>query len=68
MTTTKSGISAAVVLCLCLVMMLVGGWYLQSSLVELKTQLQDTVQIVQQLREKVRRQSKQFSKLSEVRK
>ena len=77
MTTTNSGISVAVllsVLCLGLAMMFVGGWYFQSSLVELKeqqqsslveleTQQQETAQIVQQLKEKVRKQSKQLNEL-----
>ena len=66
-TTTNSGISVTVllsVLCLGIVMMFVGGWYFQSSLVELKAQQQETAQIVQQLREKVRRQSKQLIKVS----
>ena len=63
MTTTNSGISVTVllsVLCLGLAMMFVGGWYFQSSLVELKeqqqsslieleAQQQETAQIVQQL-------------------
>ena len=64
--TTNSGISVSVllsVLCLGIVMMFVGGWYFQSSLVELKAQQQETAQIVQQLREKVRRQSKQLIEL-----
>ena len=64
--TTNSGISVTVllsVLCLGIVMMFVGGWYFQSSLVELKAQQQETAQIVQQLREKVRRQNKQLIEL-----
>ena len=55
MTTINSGVSVTVllsVLCLGLVMMFVGGWYFQSSLVELKEQQQETAQIVQQLKEK----------------
>ena len=77
MTTTNSGISVTVllsVLCLGLAMMFVGGWYFQSSLVELKeqqqsslveleTQQEETAQIVQQLKEKVRKQSKQLNEL-----
>jgi len=66
MTTTNSGISVTVllsVLCLGLAMMFVGGWYFQSSLVELKAQQQQTAQIVQQLKEKVRKQSKQINEL-----
>ena len=56
MTTTNSGVSVTVllsVLCLGLAMMFVGGWYFQSSLVELKEQQQETAQVVQQLKEKV---------------
>ena len=66
MTATNSGVSVTVllsVLCLGLVMMFVGGWYFQSSLVELKEQQQETAQIVQQLKEKVRKQSKQLNEL-----
>ena len=65
MTTTNSGISVTVllsVLCLGLAMMFVGVWYFQSSLVELEAQ-QETAQIVQLLKEKVRRQSKQLNEL-----
>ena len=51
------------VLCLGLAMMFVGGWYFQSSLVELQVQQQQTTQIVQQLKEKVRKQSKQLNEL-----
>jgi len=72
------------VLCLGLAMMFVGGWYFQSSLVELKAQQQvfqfqqqafqssmlefklqkqETVQIVLQLKEKVRKQSEQINEL-----
>ena len=42
-TTTNSGVSVIVplsILCVGLAMMLVGGWYFQSSLVELKAQQQ----------------------------
>ena len=77
MTATNSGISVTVllsVLCLGLAMMFVGGWYFQSSLVELKeqqqsslvelkAQQQETAQIVQQLKDKVRKQSKQLNEL-----
>ena len=87
MTTTNSGISVTVllsVLCLGLAMMFVGGWYFQSSLVELKAQQQvlqfqqqafqssllefklqkqETAQIVQQLKEQVRKQSEQINEL-----
>ena len=77
MTTTNSGISVTVLLsllCLGLAMMFVDGWYFHSSLVELKeqqqsslieleAQQQETAQIVQQLKEKVRKQSKQLNEL-----
>ena len=66
MTATNSGISVTVllsVLCLGLSKMFVGGWYFQSSLVELKAQQQETAQIVQQFKGKVRKQSKQLNKL-----
>ena len=66
MTTTNSGVSVTVllsVLCLGIAMMFVGGWYFQSSLVELKAQQQQTAQIVQQLKEKIRKQSKQINEL-----
>ena len=79
-TATNSGVSVPVllsVLCLGLAMMFVGGWYFQSSLVELKEQQQtfqssllelkvekqETAQIVQQLKERVRKQSKQLNEL-----
>ena len=61
MTTTNSSVSVIVllsVLCLGLAMIFVGGWYFQSSLVKLKAQQQETAQIVQQLKDKVRKQSK----------
>ena len=51
------------VLCLGLAMMFVGGWYFQYSLVELQAQKQETTQIIQQLKEKVRKQSKQLNEL-----
>ena len=77
MTTTNSSISVTVllsVLCLGLAMVFVSGWYFQSSLVglkeqqqssliELKAQQQETVQIVQQLKDKVRKQNKQLDEL-----
>ena len=77
MTATNSGVSVTVllsVLCLGLAMMFVGGWYFQSSLVELKEQQkafqllllvekQETAQIVQQLKENVRKQNKQLNEL-----
>ena len=66
MTATNSGINVTVllsVLCLGLAMMFVGGWYFQSSLVELKALQQETAQIVQQLKDKMRKQSKQLNEL-----
>ena len=63
---TNGGISVTLllsVLCLGLAMMFVDGWYFQSSLVELQAQQQETTQIVQQLKEKVRKQSKQLNEL-----
>ena len=66
MTATNSGVSVTVlqsVLCLGLAMIFVGGWYFQSSLVELKVQQQETAKVVQQLKEKVRNQSKQLNEL-----
>ena len=44
-------------------MIFVGGWYFQSSLVELKEQQQETAKVVQQLKEKVKRQNKQLIEL-----
>ena len=43
--------------------MFVGGWYLQSSLVELQAQQQETTQTVQQLKEKERKQSKKLNEI-----
>ena len=66
MTTSNSSVSISVllsVICLGLAVMFVGGWYFQSSLVELKVQQQETAQIVQQLKEKVKRQNKQLFEL-----
>ena len=66
MTATNSGISVTVLLsvfCLGLAMMFLGGWYFQSSLVELKEQQQETVKVVQQLKERVKRQNKQLIEL-----
>ena len=74
MTTTNFGFSATVlllVLCLGLAMIFVGSWYFQSSLVELKmqqqsslvelkTQQQETAKVLQQLKEKVKKQNKQI--------
>ena len=54
-TSITNNISVALllsVLCLGLAMMFVGGWYFQSSLVELQVQQQETTQIVQQLKKK----------------
>ena len=66
MTSTNSGVSVTVllsVLCLGIAIMFVGGCYFQFSLVELKEQQEKTNQIVQQLKEKVRKQSKQLNEL-----
>ena len=66
MTATNSSISVTVllsVLSLGLAMMFMGGWYFQSSLDEPKAQQQETAQIVQQLKETVRKQSRQLNKL-----
>ena len=66
MTITNSGVSVTVLLsmlCQGLAMMFVGGWYFQFSLVEMKAQQQETAQIVHQLKEKVRKQSKQLNEL-----
>ena len=49
--TIISSINITSVLCLGLAMVFVGGWYFQSSLIELQAQ-QETTQIVQQLKEK----------------
>ena len=66
-TTTNTVISfsvfLSVIICLGLAMMFIGGWYFQSSLVELKVQQQETVKIVQQLKEKLKRQNKQLVEL-----
>ena len=51
------------VLGLGLTMIFVGGWYFQSALVELKAQQEKINQVVQQLKEKVRKQSKQLNEL-----
>ena len=79
MTTSSinNGVSATLllsVLCLGLVIMVVGGWYFQSSLVELKVQQQsslgefevqqqETPQIMHHLKEEVKRQNKQIMEL-----
>ena len=42
-------------------MMFAGGWYFQSSLVELKEQQWEAADTVQQLKDKVRKQSKQLN-------
>ena len=60
----NGGVSVTVllsVLCLGLVMIVVGGWYFQSSLVELKVEQQETAQIMHQLKEKVKRQNKEIT-------
>ena len=66
MTATNSSISVSLllsVLCLGLAVIFVSGWYFQSSLVELKAEQQETAKVMQQLKEKVRRQNKQLSEL-----
>ena len=66
MTATNSSISVSLllsVLCLGLAVIFVGGWYFQSSLVELKAEQQETAKVVQQLKEKVKRQNKQLIEL-----
>ena len=63
MTATNSSISVSLflsVLCLGLAVIFVGGWYFQSSLVKLKAEQQETAKVVQQLKEKVKRQNKQL--------
>ena len=79
-TTTYSSVSAIVLLsisCVGLAMMFVGGWYFQSSLVELKaqqqadwyfklelkTQQQENAKLMQQLKDTVDRQNKQIIEL-----
>ena len=47
-------------LCLGLAVIFVGGWYFQSSLVELKAEQQETAKVVQQLKDKVKKQNKQL--------
>ena len=62
------------VVCLGVAMMFVGGWYFQtlvevqkqecqSSFINLTVQQQETVEVVQQLKETVRKQSKKLSEL-----
>ena len=66
MTATNSSISVSFllsVLCLALAVIFVGGWYFQSSLVDLKAKQQETTNVVQQLKEKVKRQNKQLIEL-----
>ena len=66
MTATNSSISVSLllsVLCLGLAVIFVGGWYFQSSLVDLKAEQQETMKVVQQLKEKVKRQNKQLFEL-----
>ena len=53
MTASNSSVSISVLLsliCLGLAVMFVGGWYFQSSLVELKVQQEETIRTVQQLK------------------
>ena len=72
MSATNSGLNWMFLLCLGIVF--VGGWYFQSSLVELKTQMiEDTTEqrikievqteIIQQLKQTVKEQSKQLNLL-----
>ena len=66
MTTSNNSVSISVllsVICLGLAVMLVGGWYFQSSLIELKAQQEETIRTVQQLKEKVKRQNKELTEL-----
>ena len=59
MTATNSSISVSLllsVLCLGLSVIFVGGWYFQSSLVNLKVEQQETAKVMQQFKEKVERQ------------
>ena len=66
MTASNSSVSISVLLsliCLGLAVMFVGGWYFQSSLVELKVQEEETIRTVQQLKEKVTIQNKQLIEL-----
>ena len=66
MTATNSSISVSLwlsVLCLGLAVIFVGGWYFQSSLVDLRTEQQESAKVVQQLKEKVKRQNKQLIEL-----
>ena len=63
MTAINSSISVSFllsVLCLGLAVIFVGGWYFQSSLVELKAEQQETAKVVQQLKDKVKKQNKQL--------
>ena len=58
MTATNSSISVSLllsVLCLGLAAIFVGGWYFQSLLVELKAEQQETAEVVQQLKDNVKR-------------
>ena len=55
MTATNSSISVSLllsVLYLGLAVIFVGGWYFQSSLVDLKAEQQETAKVVQQLKER----------------
>ena len=58
MTATNSSISVSLLLsmlCLGLAVIFVGGWYFQSLLVELKAEQQETAEVVQQLKDNVKR-------------
>ena len=59
MIATNSSISVSLllsVLCLGLAVIFVGGWYFQSSLVELRTEQLESAKVMQQFKEKVERQ------------
>ena len=59
MTATNSSISVSLllsVLCLGLAVIFVGGWYFQSSLVEMRTEQLESAKVMQQFKEKVERQ------------
>ena len=59
MTATNSSISISLLLsmlCLGLAVIFVGGWYFQSSLVDLKVEQQETAKVMQQFKEKMERQ------------
>ena len=59
MTATNSSISVSLLLsllCLGLAVIFVGGWYFQSSLVDLRAEQQETAKVMQQFKEKVEKQ------------